>query len=383
MNEIKKNMLKHEEYLSDYACFDKDAIRLKKDSDDDIRSSYFRDVDRIIHSLSYTRYMDKTQVFSFEDNDNLSKRIVHVQLVSKIARTIGRALNLNEDLIEAMALGHDIGHTPFGHSGEEMLNRISLERLGEMFNHNIQSVRTYLTLENNGKGNNLTIQTLDGIMCHNGEIVEGIYKPIKKTKDEFLEEYQKCYTDKEVLKKVRPMTLEGCVVRISDVIGYIGRDIEDAINIGKLKRSDIPEHIKNTLGTTNKEIVNTIILDIIKNSYKKDYIKLSDDVFKAIFDLKNFNYENIYSKANSYIKLNEIEQKLNILFDKYMLDLKEENKDSDIYKVYLNNMSKEYLENTKNERKIIDYIAGMTDEYLLKMFEVNNVEIGDRNEQRI
>ena len=382
MNEIKKNMLKHESYLSDYACFDKDAIRLKKD-DDDIRSSYFRDVDRIIHSLSYTRYLDKTQVFAFENNDNLSKRIVHVQLVSKIARTIGRALNLNEDLIEAMALGHDIGHTPFGHSGEEMLNRISLEKLGEMFNHNIQSVRTYLTLENNGKGTNLTIQTLDGIMCHNGAMAECIYKPKKKTKEEFLEEYQKCYTDKEVLKKVRPMTLEGCVVRISDIIGYLGRDIEDAINVGKFRRSDIPDHIKNTLGTTNKEIVNTIILDIIKNSYKKDYIKLSDDVFKAIFDLKKFNYENIYSKANSYIKLNEIENKLNLLFDKYLNDLKEKNKDSDIYKVYLNNMNKEYLENTKDERKILDYIAGMTDEYLLEMFDANNIEVGEIDEQRI
>ena len=185
--DLKKIMLKNEDYLSDDACKDIDAIRYKEEFDEDIRGSFFRDIDRIIHSLSYTRYMDKTQVFSFEKNDNLSKRIVHVQLVSKIARTIGRALNLNEDLIEAIALGHDIGHTPLGHAGERMLNKISMRELGEFFSHNIQSVREYMFLGNNGKGINLTLQTLDGIMCHNGEIALSIIEPIEKTKESFLE----------------------------------------------------------------------------------------------------------------------------------------------------------------------------------------------------
>ena len=195
--------------------------------------------------------------------------MVHVQLVSKIARTMGRALKLNEDLIEAMALGHDIGHTPLGHTGERLLNEISLRETNTMFNHNIQSVRVFKDMEKNGLGLNLTIQTLDGIMAHNGEIVNPIYEPVKKTKEEFLEEYKKSYYDKEVIKKMRPMTLEGCVVRISDVIGYLGRDIEDAIKIGVLERSEVPDSIKNVLGTTNKEIVNTIITDIIKNSLDK------------------------------------------------------------------------------------------------------------------
>ena len=375
-NEIKDIMLKKEELFSDYATRNKDAIRIRKEeNDNDIRPMFSRDIDRIIHAFSYTRYLDKTQVFSFEKNDHLSTRIVHVQLVSKIARTIGRALSLNEDLIEAMALGHDIGHTPFGHAGERMLDKISKRELGEMFNHNIQSVRQYLTLENNGKGLNLTIQTLDGIMCHNGEIVCNIYEPIKKTKKEFLNEYQKCYTDIDVLKKVRPMTLEGCVVRISDIIGYIGRDIEDAINVGILSRNDIPQDIRDVLGVTNKQIVNTIIVDIVKNSYGKNYIKMSDEVFNAIFKLKKFNMEHIYVKANSSDALLSIEKSMNKLYYKYVEDIENNNQESDIFKVFLNGMNEDYVKNTKPGRIAIDYIAGMTDEYLLEMFELNEIEV--------
>lgn len=373
--DLKKIMLKNEDYLSDDACKDIDAIRYKEEFDEDIRGSFFRDIDRIIHSLSYTRYMDKTQVFSFEKNDNLSKRIVHVQLVSKIARTIGRALNLNEDLIESIALGHDIGHTPLGHAGERMLNKISMRELGEFFSHNIQSVREYMFLGNNGKGINLTLQTLDGIMCHNGEIALSIIEPIEKTKESFLEEYNKCYTDKNVLISLKPMTLEGCVVRISDIIGYIGRDIEDAINVGIINREDIPKHITDVLGFTNKEIVNTIILDIINNSYGKKYIKLSDDVYKAIISLKKFNYQNIYNRANSSNKLALIEDGMNHLYYKYLEDLKNNNLDSDIFKVFLDGMDKNYLENTKNERKVIDYIAGMTDEYLVESIIKEGLEV--------
>ena len=146
-----------------------------KNEDEDIRPPFFHDIDRIIHSLSYTRYLDKTQVFTKNINDHISKRITHVQLVSKIARTIGRALNLNEDLCEAIALGHDIGHTPLGHAGEAMLNEISLRELGEYFSHNIQSVRHLNYVENNGNGLNLCVQVLDGIMCHNGEMLDSIY----------------------------------------------------------------------------------------------------------------------------------------------------------------------------------------------------------------
>lgn len=368
LEQIKKNFLEKEEYLSEYATRSFDAIRLNdEDFSDEIRPNFYHDIDRIIHSLSYTRYLDKTQVFSFKQNDHISKRIVHVQLVSKIARTIGRALNLNEDLIEAIALGHDIGHTPIGHTGEAILNDISLRETGTMFNHNIQSVRNYLVLEKNGLGSNLTIQTLDGIMCHNGEMLSNIYEPNPKTKQEFLEEYQKCYTDKVVLRKIRPMTLEGCVVRISDIIGYIGRDIEDAINLGVLFRDQVPVNIRKVLGTTNREIVNTIILDIVTNSYNKPYIKLSDSVYKAIFDLKRFNYEHIYSKANTGEQLEFYRNGMNMLFNEYLNDIDNNNYDSDIYKIFLNTMDDSYLKNTDSKRKVIDYIAGMTDEYFVKM----------------
>lgn len=239
------NFLEKESLLSDYATKSSDAIRIEKENSNDIRTPYFRDVDRIIHSLSYTRYLGKTQVYSFKDNDHISKRMIHVQLVSKISRTIARALNLNEDLCEAIALAHDIGHTPLGHSGEAMLNEISLKELGEYFSHNVQSVRELMYVDACGKGINLTIQVLDGVICHNGEMLSSKYEPMKKTKEEFIKQYNDSYKDIKSSKKYRPMTLEGCIVRISDIIAYIGRDIEDAINLGTFKRESIPKNITN------------------------------------------------------------------------------------------------------------------------------------------
>mgnify|MGYP002627207829 CR=1 FL=1 len=269
---IKDNLLKREENLSKYACKSEQAIRLKERKED-FRPPFFHDTDTIIHSSSYARYMDKTQVYSFKEHDHISKRMLHVQLVSKIARTIGRCLNLNEDLIEAIGLSHDIGHTPLGHTGEKFLNEISMKELNIPFMHNLQSVRTYLTLEHHGKGNNLTIQVLDGIMCHNGEELEETYKPKEKTKEEFLTDYELSCQSHEYASKIRPMTLEGCVVRISDVIAYIGRDIEDAITLGLLEREEIPIDIVEVLGNNNSEIINSIVLDIVENSYDKNEIK--------------------------------------------------------------------------------------------------------------
>lgn len=289
LEEAKNNFLKKETYLSEYATKSSDSIRLKAITTFDIRPSFFRDIDRIIHSLSYTRYADKTQVFPFKDNDHISKRMIHVQLVSKVARTIGRALNLNEDLIEAIALAHDLGHTPLGHEGEFILDEISRRELGEAFAHNIQSVRDAMYVENNGQGLNLSIQVLDGIMCHNGEMLSNKYVPQAKSKEDFLKQYTNSYTDLPTSKKQRPMTLEGGVVRISDIIGYIGRDFEDAIILGKISRDLLPDNISKVLGTTNKEIINTIILDIIKESLNKPYIKMSQEVYQALFDLKRFN----------------------------------------------------------------------------------------------
>lgn len=366
----KKNFLNKESYLSNYATLSSDSIREIDEDDSDIRPAYFHDIDRVIHSLSYTRYLDKTQVFTKVSNDHVSKRITHVQLVSKIARTIGRALNLNEDLIEAIALAHDIGHTPLGHSGEAILNEISLRELGEYFAHNIQGVRHLHYVEKDGNGLNLSIQVLDGVMCHNGEILSSTYTPIKKDINEFFREYIESYKDLEKSNKNHPMTLEGCVVRISDIIGYIGRDIEDAIMIGKIKRDEIPKDIVDVLGCTNKEIVNTIIMDIINNSIDKPYIKMSDGVFKALFDLKKFNYKYIYSKSLSKKELEYYKVGMNKIFDRYLNDILNNNTDSIIFKLFLNNQSDKYLKSTCDKRKVIDFIAGMTDEMFIR--EVKN-----------
>lgn len=354
--------------LSKYACRDSEAERLIEE-ESDVRPPFFRDADRIIYSSSFNRYIDKTQVFSFTNNDHVSKRITHVIMVSKISRTIARLLNLNEDLCDAIALGHDAGHTPLGHVGEAILNKIINDATGEAFLHNIQSVREYMTLENDGLGVNLNIQVLDGIMCHNGEVLNNIYSPVKKTKDEFLKEYNEALIKKEVSYKLKPMTLEGCVVRISDVIAYIGKDIEDAIRLNIIKRSDIPKDIVEVLGNTNRDIINNIILDIVDNSRDKPYIKMSDKVFETVEKLKSFNYKNIYYKANTEQAGDYYENAFSALFKKYLKDLKEKNKNSSIYQKFLNNMSNEYIKNTSLERVVVDYIAGMTDDFFISQYK--------------
>lgn len=364
-DEIKENFLKIEDTYSFYATKSGEALRFG-DIDEDIRAPFFRDVDRIIHALSYTRYADKTQVYSFKENDHISERMLHVQLVSKVARTIGRALNLNCDLIEAIALGHDVGHTPLGHTGEALLNEISLKELGEVFAHNIQGVRHYMYVENQGQGLNLTVQVLDGIMCHNGEILSNIYSPVKKTKEEFLLEYQNAYSDLSESRKKHPMTLEGCVVRISDIIGYIGRDIEDAIQLGLFKREELPDDITKVLGNNNSDIINTIILDIIKNSLNKPYIALSDEVYKALFKLKKFNAKNIYSKSMTDEEIEYYRLGMHKLYHTYLNDIKTCEKSSIIYTFFLNFQCSKYLDFTDNKRMVIDFIAGMTDDMFVR-----------------
>lgn len=365
LEQAKANFIRKEENLSEYATKSIEAIRFYP-IEEDLRPNYFRDIDRIIHSLSYNRYSDKTQVFSCTENDHISRRMIHVQLVSKIARTIGRALNLNEDLIEAIALGHDIGHTPLGHEGEYILDEISQRELGETFAHNIQSVRHYMYIENKGYGLNLSIQVLDGIMCHNGEILSNKYVPMKKNKEEFLKEYELSYKNYSLLKKYSPMTLEGCVVRISDIIGYIGRDIEDAIELGQIKREEIPEEITKVLGTTNKEIINTITLDIIKESIGKNYLQMSEKIYNALFALKKFNAINIYSKSFSAKEREYYNKGMNILFKDYLNAIENNDTTNIIYELFLNNQSKQYLELTSKKRMVIDFIAGMTDDLFIK-----------------
>ncbi|CCY78805.1 metal-dependent phosphohydrolase HD sub domain [Mycoplasma sp. CAG:877] len=366
---IKNNFLAQEQTYSKYATKSSEAIRFTEINDNDIRTPFFRDVDRIIHAYSYTRYADKTQVYSYKNNDHISKRMTHVQLVSKVARTIGRGLGLNTDLIEAIALGHDIGHTPLGHTGEKILNEISLRELNEYFAHNIQSVRHYMYVENNGNGLNLTVQVLDGIMCHNGEILSNKYEPVKKTKEEFLEQYKSAYKDLKTSNKNHPMTIEGCVVRISDIVGYIGRDIEDSINLGLFNRNNLPEEITKVLGNDNKDIINTIVKDIIDNSYNKPYITMSEEVFTAIGELKKFNSENIYSKSLTKEEIECYRQGMNKIYNRYLSDITNSNKESIIYKLFLNTQSAKYKEETPIKRQVIDFIAGMTDDLFHKEIE--------------
>ncbi len=370
LNTVKDNLLERDNSLSEYATKNSEAIRVREKKED-IRPAFFHDTDSIIYSNSYARYMDKTQVYSFKNHDHISKRMLHVQLVSKIARTIGRCLNLNEDLIEAMGLGHDIGHTPIGHVGEKILNDISLKELNIPFMHNLQSVRELLVLENQGKGLNLTIQTLDGIMCHNGEKLEKVYKPRKKTKEDFFKDYEESCKSAKYASSIVPMTLEGCVVRVSDVIAYIGRDIEDAITLGKLKREDIPESIVKVLGNKNSEIINNIVLDIIKNSYGKNEITFSDRVYEAVNELLKFNYAHVYKYANSEDELEYYKTSINKLYYRLLDDLNTNKDKSVVYKNYLVDMDESYIKNTDNKQIIIDFIAGMTDDYFANKLTCN------------
>ena len=370
MERIKENLRKHNYNLSAFATKDDDAIRLYPIKED-IRPPFFRDIDKVLYSLSYFKYIDKTQVFSFEDNDMISKRMTHVQLVSKIARTIGRGLNLNEDLIEAASLGHDLGHVPFGHTGEKILNKISLDNNEGYFYHNVQSVRTLMSIENCGNGSNVTIQVLDAILCHNGEKLQQRYVPKSKTKEEFLYEYNKCYKDKEVAENLLPMTLEGCVVRISDVIAYIGRDIEDAVRLNKIAIDDIPRDITKVLGKNNSDIINTIVMDIIENSFNNNYIVMSKKVYVALQKLIDFNYKHVYLKANTKERIDDIENMFKKLFKLYLEQVENKKTNADIYTLFLNSMSDKYNNSTTSVRKVLDFISGMTDSFFIKQFNKN------------
>ena len=269
-----------------------------------------------------------------------------------------------------------MGHPPFGHCGEKVLNKLSLENNEGVFAHNVQSVRTLMTLEANGEGRNISVQVLDAILCHNGELLEEKYYPVLKTKEQFLEEYNNCYKSLDESKKLRPMTLEGCVVRISDVIGYVGRDIEDAIRLGIITKNDIPKNVVEVLGDNNSAIVNTLVLDIINNSINKPYIKLSKKVFNALNELMKFNYDRVYNVINDVKEIIYYEEIYTTLFKHYINKLNKEDKKNDIYVVFLSSMSNEYIKSTTNVRKVIDYIAGMTDDYFIDRYnEISNIKI--------
>ncbi len=334
-----------------------------------LRPPFVRDIDKIINCPYYNRYADKTQVFSLQKNDDITRRGLHVQLVSRIARTIGAALNLNLDLIEAIALGHDIGHTPFGHAGESFLDGLSYEYTGRRFSHNIHSVRVLAGVF----PYNITLQTLCGIAAHDGELELSEYRPKPlKGFEEFDAQIENCYKDKTAVKRLVPDTLEGCVVRISDIIAYVGKDRQDAARAHLIDESEFNE---KGLGDYNAQIMNNLTVNIIENSYGKDYIKLDESHFKDLQKVKSDNYKLVYRTdfARKYLT-DCIKPMMERLFKKLLDDLIKGDKNSYIFKHHVSYVDKPYYKRRKPylqeapEQIVIDYIASMTDDYFIDLY---------------
>jgi len=358
---------REKENFSSLACFSHTALRRKNEefAANEYRQPFSADADRILNSLSYTRYIDKTQVFSLINNDHLTHRVIHVQLVSRIARTVGRYLGLNEDLIEAASLGHDIGHPPFGHDGERFLSKLTHDHGAGFFHHSLQSIQFLDRIEKNGKGWNLSLQTMDAIVCHNGEVHSIRLTPqgnrTFKEFDTWLENLKQKKTCDEI-----PMTMEGCVVRMADTISYIGRDLEDAIRLNLVKREDIPGECAQVLGRTNGTIVFSLVTDLIKNSLDQSFIGFSDKVSRALKALKAFNYQHIYKNPVIKKHLSTIGDIFSFLFEKYMIDLETENLQSVVFTDFLSGMSSGYQNLHSHPEIVRDYISGMTDSYFIR-----------------
>ena len=357
----------------DFAAKSSLAIRrdITVDKESIWRPSYARDVDKIIHSPYYNRYTDKTQVFSFYKNDDITRRALHVQLVSRIARTIGAALNLNLDLIEAIALGHDIGHTPFGHAGERYINEVYLAECGRYFNHNVHSVRVLDTIFNH----NLTLDTLNGIITHNGEFEMNEYRPEPMNSfDKFDSMVESCYVDQSNIIKIVPSTLEGCVVRVSDIIAYLGKDRLDAIK-AKMTDTDRSEGGGSDIRTFNAEIINNLEVNIIEHSYGKPYIMMDAEHYELMRTAKRDNYALIYNTEKVSKVLDErVKPFMQKMYMKLLSDLKAGNKSSPIFKHHIDFLTNNhysprlpYLETEPNQI-VIDYMASMTDDYCTDLY---------------
>ena len=356
-----------------YACKDEDVLRRKMDHDraNLWRPAFVRDSEKIMHIPFYNRYADKTQVFSLYKNDDISRRSQHVQLVARIARNIGSVLGLNTDLIEAIALGHDIGHTPFGHAGERKLSELYFAEVGRYFNHNIHSARVLDGIF----PLNISMQTLDGIICHNGELELKEYRPaVYADFTLFDEKMERCYTDKAAVKHLVPATLEGCVVRVSDIIAYLGKDRQDALKLRLFE--DSQEYYSGSIGATNAEIINNMSVNIIENSYGRDYLRMDDDYFLAFTNGKKENYERIYGNQKlEEVYLQQINPMLEVVYYKLLDDMKNHRKDSVIYThhiEYIREMTKYYSDEDyadgKPEDIVVDYIASMMDDYSVDLY---------------
>jgi dGTPase len=356
---------KDEARLSPHATRNAAAVRRRPEEalEEDYRQAFSVDVDRILYSRAYARYIDKTQVFYLIRNDHITHRVLHVQLVSKISRTIGRFLGLNEDLIEAIALGHDIGHTPFGHDGERFLSELCVEHGIGAFHHNVQSVRFLDTVERKGQGWNLCLQTLDGILCHDGEVHNQRLAPCPGKSFESLAAQMRAKTHGGA--ELLPITLEGCVVRMADTVAYIGRDIEDAIRLGLIGRADLPAECTRVLGHSNGTIVFNLVTDILRSSHGQGCVQLSPEVSAALQALKRFNLERIYLNPTMKPHTGLIRDLFRRLFERFLDDLVRERTDSLIFTGYLKGMSESYPRQSHPAEIVRDYLAGMTDQYFL------------------
>lgn len=370
IEQLQKYSRETEALYSEYATKDGDAVRMHGDTPlDPLRSQFGRDADRIINCKFFNRGADKTQVFSFRKNDDITRRSSHVQLVSRIARRIGKALRLNLELIEAIAIGHDIGHTPFGHAGEEILSDLYFAHAGKYFNHNVHSVRVLNFITRN----NLTVQTLDGIICHCGEKVDERYEPAAlPTADGFRAVFDGCYADADAVKRLRPATLEGCVVRLSDMIAYIGKDRQDAMfSLGMSPKFDC-----DALGATNSQIIDSVTNDVVANSLDKPYLSISADVYAALESYKAENYEKIYKLpvVNEPYD-NVIKPMMEKMFGRLLSDVEKNAADSIIFRHYLNDgyTKKHYYGDGDTlldapADAIVDFIASMTDDYFTEAY---------------
>lgn len=354
--------------LSPRATLSGKAVRRHPDSTAarDHRQNFAIDADRILHSLAYTRYIDKTQVFYLIKNDHITHRVLHVQLVSRIARTVGRHLGLNEDLIEAIALGHDLGHAPFGHDGEKYLSRLCREHGIGHFVHAVQSVEFLESIERRGRGLNLSLQVLDGILAHDGEVDLPSLDPERELL--FSEFDQRMRAKKEDPHFfITPMTTEGCVVRLADTISYIGRDVEDAIRLGLIRREELPGECVRELGDTNGKIVYRLVTDLIEMSLPGTVVGFSPGTAEALIKLKNFNRERIYYNKAIKTEGAKIEALFGTMFTRLLESLAQGAEESPHLALYLSGMSEEYRATRQPAEIIRDYMAGMTDAYFLRL----------------
>lgn len=372
-DQIRSDM--NENKLNPYAFKDEDVVRrenLPNDQATLARPAFVRDVEKIVNVPAYNRYAGKTQVFSFVNNDDITRRGLHVQLVNRVAKGIGRLLRLNTDLIEAIALGHDVGHTPFGHAGERFLSQCLFERTGHYFNHNVHSVRVLDELY----PRNISLQTLDGVLSHNGEFAQQhLTLGTTQTFQQLEGLVQACKEDATTIKTLRPSTLEGCVVRVSDMIAYIGKDRADALQMNVIPDVDIFD--SEVLGKDNGRIINNMTVDIVTHSYGKSEISMSSDIFNDLKRAKQQNYQLIYEKEGLLPDTsNVVEHMFERLYDQMLKDLQEGNELSPIFAHHILPLSKtsqsisvdDYLKQSPHV-VVCDYIASMTDEYFTSLYE--------------